>query len=215
MGNALRLHLAEEPVDISRPLTLNGRAAAYARIFPTCRNAVWVAGGGRWLYGHWAIGQDYSNLSKYYGAYPRSYLKRVHALFPDILQRDTLHAFSGSLPAGDYTRLDLNENLSPEIWGSVYDVALLTKRKFQLVLADPPYSPADAEKYGTPPLNKRLAIASLAAVTDAGGFLVWLDQVWPMYRKAEWDCIGQITLIRSTNHRVRMVSIFQRKGASA
>jgi hypothetical protein len=39
---------------------------------------------------------------------------------------------------------------------------------------------------------------------------VWLDQVWPMHRKDEWRTVGRILLQRSTNHRVRLVSIFER-----
>jgi len=40
--------------------------------------------------------------------------------------------------------------------------------------------------------------------------LVWLDTVWPMHRKAEWRTVGRILLQRSTNHRARIVSIFER-----
>ena len=44
----------------------------------------------------------------------------------------------------------------------------------------------------------------------AGGHLVWLDQVLPMYRKSELHLWGQVGVVRSTNHRFRIVSRFER-----
>ena len=43
-----------------------------------------------------------------------------------------------------------------------------------------------------------------------GGNLVWLDQAWPMFRKDELRIWGVICVIRSTNHRVRAVFIFEK-----
>lgn len=45
---------------------------------------------------------------------------------------------------------------------------------------------------------------------DAERDLVWLDVVWPMFRKSEWRTVGRITVIRSTNHRARIATIFER-----
>lgn len=59
-------------------------------------------------------------------------------------------------------------------------------------------------------VNRGKATRALAQVVDPGGFLVWLDTVWPMHRKAEWRTVGRILLQRSTNHRARIVSIFER-----
>src|SRR5690606_8240837 len=130
-------------------LSLHERAESYARAFPSCPWSVWVAGTPKrpWLYGHWAIGNTYTNATRYYGAFPRTFLDRVAALYPDIAPEDTLHVFSGSLPAGQYTRLDVNPDLQPEIVGSVYDLPALTSRRFRLIIADPPYSAEDAKHY--------------------------------------------------------------------
>lgn len=206
-----RLRYAADPPVLPARLTLRDRVTSYLRTFPQCDDAVWVAGGGRWLYGIWQIGNDYRNGSRYYGAYPKGYLQRVAALYPEVDARDILHAFSGSLPAGRYTRLDLNPKLGPELVGNVYEVASLTPRRFQLVIADPQYSAEDGKKYGTPPLDRGRAIRALAAVTRPGGHLVWLDTTWPMHRKADWHYYGAIEIRRSTNHRLRGVSLFERK----
>jgi hypothetical protein len=173
------------------------------------------------LYATWLIGAAYGNESDYFGAYPRGYVKRVMALFPTAPQtlrdrgleaKTILHAFSGSLPPGAYVRLDINAEMSPEYIGSVYDVSklFLGRRPFRLVLADPPYSAVHSLKYGTPMIDRRRATAALARVTQPGGHLVWLDQVWPMHRKDQWLTVGRIAIVRSTNHVVRMATIFER-----
>ena len=55
-------------------------------------------------------------------------------------------------------------------------------------------------------------IRGLYEKVKPGGWLVWLDTQLPMYRKDQWTNVAQIGLVRSTNHRVRLVSIFQRTG---
>lgn len=210
----LRLQLDDRAylLEAGRPLTLHERALAYQMNFPECPASVWVAGdAAQWLYGVWQIGAYYANATDYYGAFPRTFVDRVRALFPDIIEADILHAFSGSLPPGAYTRLDINPNLGAELVGTVYEVAALTSQRFKLVIADPSYSAADAERYGTPSINRGKATRALASVVEPGGHLVWLDTAWPMHSKTLWKYYGLISVIRSTNHRARVVSLFERR----
>jgi hypothetical protein len=200
-------------------LTLAERRDAFAQIY-----AKWPASwpwlvreqGRDVLYGVWVIGNDYRNKTRYYGAYPAGFLERVMALFPDVraprpLADGVLHVFSGSLPRGPYTRLDVNPALQPDFVGSVYDAgAILEGYHWPLVMADPPYSKADAVKYATPMIDRRRALAALADVTIAGGHLAWLDTVWPMHSKRQWLTVGRILIQRSTNHRARVLSLFER-----
>ena len=201
-------------------LTLEDRIASYERAFPDVKGSLWIAttktpkGDRRWLYGVFQIGNEYSNPSNYYGAFPRSFPERIAALFPEVADANTLHVFSGSLPPGKYTRIDINPALGPEIVGSVYDLPQLTTRRFKLVVADPPYSAADAEHYGTAGVNRGRATRAIAQVVDPGGHLVWLDTTWPMHRSDEWNYYGSILLVRCTNHRVRAISLFERKAAA-
>ena len=44
---------------------------------------------------------------------------------------------------------------------------------------------------------------------------MWLDQVLPMFRKDEWAIEAVIGMVKSTNHRFRVVTIFRRLGAPA
>lgn len=200
-----------------RLMTLQARADAYASAFPKWSAShlrLVTEAGGECLYGTWMLGNNYRAKVGYYGEYPPGYLDRVTALFPDVQPIDdgrltTMHAFSGSLPEGPYVRCDSQQ--PAERACSVYDLDPATTGIFDLVLADPPYSSADAEKYGSGMVDRRRAMSSLARVTRVGGHVVWLDTVWPMFRKTEWRTVGRICLVRSTNHRVRLVSIFERQ----
>lgn len=196
-----------------------------------------LAYGNGMVAGTWMIGACYKNPNPLYGAYPHGYLERVHAMFPDA--RKILHAFSGGLTlvdamdaAGmDYSMrrawidgdevtnpgptMELVDTHGPDqgrypTWqGDVLDMPFEWVQRFDLILADPPYSAADAEKYDCPPANRGHIMHALRRVCKHGGNLVWLDQVWPMHRKVDWKTWGTVGLVRSTNHRVRMVSMFE------
>lgn len=196
-------------------MTLTDRAGAFASAYAKWPAAWPIVGqeqGRDVLYATWLIGNDYRNKTRFYGAYPNGYLERVMALFPDVPDVLKLHVFSGSVAKGSILRLDSNPVHRPEVVGSVYDVEGLVNglMPFRLVLADPPYTAQDALRYATPMINRGKALRALATITQPGGHLAWLDTVWPMHRKAEWTTVGRITVIRSTNHRVRLLSLFQR-----
>jgi hypothetical protein len=182
------------------------RAALYNAAFPSYPPLCTT---GRWVYGMWVLGNNYRG-SGYYGAYPPGYLKRVLSLFPDATR--VLSLFSGSLQGPGVT-LDCQRTaaVQPQVLGSAEALPFLPG-SFDLCLADPPYSPVDAVRYATPMVSRRKVLASLAHVIPAGGHVVWLDTQLPMYRKAEWHLWGTIGLVRSTNHRVRLVSLFERVG---
>ena len=167
----------------------------------------------------WIIGNDYQNATKYYGAYPHGYLERVLSLFPDVKPREILQLFSGSIDAdvdeAGYT-FDINETNSPNFVGDaeMLSTFIPIELKFKLILADPPYSVEDADHYGTQMVNRNKVVSECFKIMQDKAFLVWLDQVLPIYSKHLFDLVGTIGLVRSTNHRVRCVFIFQKKTGS-
>lgn len=208
-------------------ITPDQRVAYYNKAFPKRPP---LAGGdtGTMVGGTWLIGACYKNPNPLYGAYPRGYLERVHAMFPDA--RHVLHAFSGGLtveaaeaasmsclghPDLDIPWIELVDMHGPEegrfpTWqGDLFDMPEEWHGRFDLILADPPYSAADAEKYDVPMINRGKVMHHLRAFAARRGNLVWLDQCWPQHRKDEWRTWGTIGLVRSTNHRVRLVSMFE------
>ena len=209
-----------------------GRALYYNLAFPKRPP---LATSADWVGGTWLIGACYKNPNPLYGAYPRGYLERVHSMFPDTLR--VLHVFSGGLTvehaiaaawpgmayrkasgcptADDGLAIELVDLHGPEqgrypTWqGDLFNMPAEWAGRFDLILADPPYSTDDAKKYGTPMVNRGKVMHKLREVCKPGGNLVWLDQVWPMHRKTDWRTWAQIGLVRSTNHRVRLVSMFE------
>jgi SAM-dependent methyltransferase len=162
------------------------------------------------LDGIWILGNNYRTASKLYGAFPPRFLDRVMALFPEIGARSrVLHLFSGSLPPGPYVRVDVRKPMTPDLAGNA-EALPFRDGSFDLVVADPPYSKQDAEKYDGHMPNRRKVLAEVARVVRKGGNLVWLDTMLPMFAKRNWNWWGAIGVVRSSNHRVRLVSCFER-----
>ena len=161
-------------------------------------------------YATWFLGQNYRNATSYYGAYPPMYWKRIQTF---IRPTDSVvHLFSGSLAPGNYQRVDMDPAMNPDICCKSEEVDQhIPHNSVDIVFADPPYSKADSDigYKGNYP-NKKKTIESVHKILKPGGLLVWLDTALPMFRKTEYELAGVITILISTNHRVRLVSIFRK-----
>jgi len=197
-------------------VTIEERAQSFREAYPQWPAAwPWLVEekGETVLYAVWVLGNDYRTRSPLYGAYPHGYLPRIQTLFPDRDETNTLHAFAGSVPPGPYARCDVQGEV--ELPCSVVDLPnYFPEPAFSLVLADPPYSPQDALKYHVPMIDRRLAMEALGKITIPGGFLVWLDTCWPQHRKDTWRTTGRLFIQRSTNHRIRVATIFERRAGN-
>lgn len=184
------------------------RIASYDRLagFP---RSLFIAGDGR-VVGTWIMGNDYSVRSAFRGGYPPTYLRRIGALFPD--RERVLHVFSGKvdLTAMPGDTADINPSLEPTYLVDAHDLSAVPLERYDLILADPPYSVEDAEHYQTTMVKRNVIMRSLAIGARSGTRVVWLDQVLPMYRKTEWRIEAAIGMVKSTNHRFRIVTIFRR-----
>lgn len=185
----------------------NDRIANYHLVtgFP---ESLFVAGDGRCV-GTWIMGNDYRVKSEYYGGYPAGYLRRVRALFPD--KKRVLHIFSGrvdkNVMPGD--TVDVNPELSPDYLDDAQTLARVPLEKYDLVMADPPYSIEDARRYNTTMIKRNKVMAALGRRLTPGCHVIWLDQVLPMYRKDQFCLEAAIGMVKSTNHRFRVITIFK------
>lgn len=184
--------------------TLKERAAFYNKTHP---NWPPLHADDRWLDGMWVMGNNY-RTSGYYGAYPHTYLERIGSLFPDAER--VLHLFSGSLPPGDYVRFDRLAS-NADVTGDAQNLsAYFPSSMFDLIYADPPYSVEDCDHYGCAMVNRNKVLDECVKIVEPGGFIVWLDQALPMFRKLELHMCGVIGMVKSTNHRFRVTTIFER-----
>jgi SAM-dependent methyltransferase len=193
-------------------ITPRDRAAHYAATFPSFPP---LRADDRWIDGSWVLGNNYATYNAVYGSYPPAYLKRVAALFPELSHTPrprVLHLFSGSLtPEATIpgVRVDLRPSMTPDVVGDAHALPFMTAA-FDLVLADPPYSDADAVRYDTPMPSRLKVMREAARVLKPGGHLVWLDCTMPQFSKALFQWYGAIGIWRSTNHRIRGCMLFQR-----
>ena len=156
--------------------------------------------------GIWVMGNNYTTKSNLYGAYPYGYLKRIHSMFP-LVETKTLHLFSGSLPdSNDYDKVDYNTGFDAETMSD-----FLPHDLYELILSDPPYSIEDCDHYGCCMVKRNIVFKECYKIMKKDGVLIWLDQVLPNYRKDQFDIIGRIGMVKSTNHRFRVITIFKKK----
>jgi hypothetical protein len=173
-----------------------------------------AAGPDGYLFGIWRMGNNYKVKSGYYGGYPATYLARIKALFPD--KKRVLHLFSGhvdlALIPGD--TVDLDPLAEPTYLDDAQSLEAVPLEEYDLVLADPPYSVEDAEHYAPTMIKRNKVFKALGARLTDGCHVVWLDQTLPIYRKDLFVAEGAIGVVRSTNHRFRVVSFFRKFDAA-
>ena len=174
--------------------------------------SLFVGADGR-VVGTWIMGNDYRVRSEYYGGYPAGYLRRIRALFPD--KQHTLHLFSGKVDLSAFPgdTVDINPGFDPTFVDDAQTLAKVPLEAYDLVLADPPYSVEDADRYQTTMIKLNVVMRALRRL-PVGAHVVWLDQVLPMFRKDAFDQEAVIGMVKSTNHRFRVITIFRRRDAA-
>lgn len=169
--------------------------------------SLFIGGDGR-VVGTWIMGNNYQVKSEYYGGYPAGYLKRIRYLFPE--KKKVLHLFSGrvdkTIIPGD--TVDINPELKPDYIDDAQTLEKVPIEQYDLIMADPPYSIEDAERYQTSMVKRNKVMAALGLRINKDCHIVWLDQVLPMYRKDQLVIEAVIGMVKSTNHRFRMITVF-------
>lgn len=210
-------------------ITQAQRIRNYDTVFPKSiskeGNSIHFIHNGR-IIGYWIIGNLYkrnyfkNEANGYYGAYPHKFKERVFALFPDC---DTvLHLFSGTIKEEiSATRkeitFDIDPALKPTIQGDIRNLDKMPKlikaiQRSKLILADPMYDAKDVAKHDlSVSFNKWKAIQDIGKYIKKKQFLAWLDTRPPMYSNKTWDCYAEIAVRVSTNTRMRVLTVFQKK----
>lgn len=156
------------------------------------------------IVGLWVMGNRYDTKTSLYGGYPHGYLNRIYDLFPKTDR--TLHLFSGDVDDDETDKVDLNNGIDAHTMGEV-----LPNDFYDLILSDPPYSVEDCDHYGCCMIKRNVVFKECYKIMKKDGILIWLDQVLPQYKKVEWDVVGRIGMVKSTNHRFRVITIFKKR----
>jgi len=172
---------------------------------------------GKRFHGEWDYGQNFKNISKYKGAYAVHDLIRLSACIPDMGK--LLHIFSGSIPAGDYCRLDNNFAVLSDPRPGIDIVAEATDAhlhfeadSFDVVMADPPWSKYHSEEiYNCSLVNKAEVLKSVYKILKPGGVLIWKDFSKPIWSGSEYDYLGRICIDPSSGHDDRSFKFYQKK----
>ena len=160
-----------------------------------------------WVYGLWYCSTSFQKAI-YYGQYPATFVKRVTAMFP-APNNKMLHLCCGRCHIDSAINVDLK--LLPEV-DVVADAENLPfpDASFDVCLIDPPYSEEDASRYKVSRLiRSKKVMTEVKRVLRPNGWLLWLDERYPSYRRAEWKLRGLIGIVTGFERRTRVLSMFQ------
>ena len=105
--------------------------------------------------------------------------------------------------------MDINPENDPDYIDDAQRLESVPVEEFDLVMADPPYSVEDCDHYQTTMIKRNVVMRELGQRLQPGAHVVWLDQVLPMYRSDQFKMEAIIGMVKSTNHRFRVITIFR------
>ena len=159
---------------------------------------------------------------KYYGAYPAGFLSRARALLGVSIDDPVLHLCSGMVkdyPFGGYGANDLRVDMDPSTEpDAVRDIRepfnddYMAEYRIKAVLADPPYTEADADYYpvGREALPSCGDIFNRAReVLRPGERLGILHYIWAK-PPADFKNIAVVTVLVGFNNRARLYTVYER-----
>jgi hypothetical protein len=198
------------PLGLVRPSRFNSKFHCTGKV-----PALVVSKG--WVYGWWSLyaASKMGTKGRLHGSYPRQFLPRALSLFPGA--KDILHVPSGTLgnlPAGHVTMdMKSDDTRKPMVVGDCCEEIPFPDGSFDLILSDPPYSPADSELYGCPPFRTMAFFREAHRVLRPGGYLGFLHLHLPQVRKPDdkkWRMRGVITITLGSHKKARAFSLWQR-----
>lgn len=137
-------------------------------------------------------------------------------LVRDLMQKkgqdiDLLNLFCGMNKLG--FRVDINPEVKPDLLADAHNFTKNLKRKFDVILADPPYSEKEArELYGTPKLNYKKWTAEADKVLRRGGLLIVYHKfVMPNPNPEKYTVVKRVFIGSRVYHLPRVAIYFRKK----
>lgn len=127
-----------------------------------------------------------------------------------------LNLFCGMNKQG--LRVDLNPEVEPDILCDAHIISKVLDKKlkgcrFDIILADPPYSNKEAkELYGTPPLQYKVWTAECEKLLVSGGLLiVYHKYIMPNPNPEKFTVVKRVFIGGRPYHLLRAAIFFQKK----
>lgn len=150
---------------------------------------------------------------RYKGGMPLYCEDWLVALAKDILgfQPEILNIFCGMNKHG--FRVDIKPEVNPDLVCDAHELSSHINRRFDLIIADPPYSTDEArEIYGTPPLKYKKWTGECANLLNPGGLLiVYHKYVMPNPDPEIFVVEKRVFIGNRTMHLPRVAIYFRKK----
>lgn len=134
-------------------------------------------------------------------------------LAKDLLDKgdiEVLNLFCGMNKQG--IRVDLNPEVRPDYLCDAHSISGKIKKKFDVILADPPYSTQEAkELYGTPPLKYKIWTKECDKLLNNGGLLIIYHKfLMPNPDPERYKVIKRVFIGGRSYHLPRVAIYFQK-----
>jgi hypothetical protein len=151
---------------------------------------------------------------RYKGGMPLYAEEWIFELARDLLKKQDikiLNLFCGMNKYG--FRVDMKEEVKPDLLADAHDFANKVKGKFDVIFADPPYSTEEARDiYGTPKLNYSKWTKECDKLLKKGGLLVVYHKfVVPNPNPDKYYVVKRVFIGNRTWHLPRVCIYFKKK----
>lgn len=143
-----------------------------------------------------------------YQQYPGRFIYNVKKYYPQLLEPNVLHMFSGASDIGITT--DYREETGANIVAP-YDAIPVADGTFSGVLADPPYADHwQGQWHGGLPKPKKI-LSEAARLVKPGGLIAILHIIIiPAYKEIGVERIALHPVLTGPNNAIRVLNVFRR-----
>ncbi len=151
----------------------------------------------------------------YRGRMPLHCEKKLILLAKRLLSKSNiqlLNLFCGKNKYG--YRIDLKKEVKPDLVADAHNFShLLNGKRFDVILADPPYSSSESkELYNTPPIHYKKWVGECDKVLKEGGILIVYHRLMlPNPNPNKYHIVKRVFIGEGTNHQLRLASFYLKR----
>jgi len=151
---------------------------------------------------------------RYKGGMPLYCEKWLLDLAKDILNKEDieiLNIFCGMNKYG--YRVDIKKEVNPDLVCDVHELTKYLNKKFDVILADPPYSNEEAKKlYNTPPLKyKKWTEEATKLLNNKGLLIIYHKLIMPNPNPELYTIVKRVFIGNRIKHQPRIAIYYQKE----